>query len=226
MDDTNAAPPRANRVITIIGLLIALGLPFCHLSDLGQKVSGLGDTWGSDVLWWGLFAVIILYVLVVERRGLSSIGYRRPGAWDIAIGVLAGIVMFMGTGTIFQFLLPALHLSMAHQLQTVTATPMLFRIANVTRAVVVEETAFRGYGFERLSELTGSTVLAGLVTFVLFTLAHYSGGGLAQVIIAAFGGLVLTLLYMWRRNIWTNIIAHWLTDGSAFILLPLLTAHH
>jgi membrane protease YdiL (CAAX protease family) len=206
--------------------LIALGLPFCHLGDLGRKFSGLGDTWGGDVLWWALFVVIILYVLVVERRKLSSIGYRRPGAWDIVLGVLAAIVMFMGSGLIFQVVLPALHLSMAHQLQTVTATPMLFRIANVTRAAVVEETAFRGYGFERISELTGSTLVAGLVTFALFTLAHYSGGGLAQVIIAAFGGLLLTLLYMWRRNIWTNILAHWLTDGAAFILLPLLGAHH
>jgi membrane protease YdiL (CAAX protease family) len=29
---------------------------------------------------------------------------------------------------------------------------------------------------------------------------------------------------MWRRNIWANIIAHWLTDGTAFIILPLLTS--
>jgi len=50
--------------------------------------------------------------------------------------------------------------------------------------------------------------------------------GLGTGIIAAFGGLVLTLLYVWRGNLWANIIAHWLTDGAAFILLPLLAAHH
>jgi membrane protease YdiL (CAAX protease family) len=30
---------------------------------------------------------------------------------------------------------------------------------------------------------------------------------------------------MWRRNLWPNIIAHWMADGSAFILLPLLMHH-
>jgi|GEM_PF-5822705 len=61
---------------------------------------------------------------------------------------------------------------------------------------------------------------------MLFTLAHLSGGGAGQVIIAAFGGLVLTALYFWRGNLWANIIAHWLTDGAGFILLPLIGAHH
>jgi membrane protease YdiL (CAAX protease family) len=106
------------------------------------------------------------------------------------------------------------------------ALPIALRVLTVTRAAFVEETLFRGYGFERLAELTRSPLLAGLITFALFTLAHLSGGGWGQVIIAAWGGLILTLLYMWRRNIWATIIAHWLTDGAAFILLPLLMAHH
>lgn len=37
------------------------------------------------------------------------------------------------------------------------------------------------------------------------------------MIIAAVGGLILTLLYVWRRNLWANMIAHWLTDASAFL---------
>jgi membrane protease YdiL (CAAX protease family) len=53
-----------------------------------------------------------------------------------------------------------------------------------------------------------------VATWMLFTLAHLSGGGAGQVIIAAFGGLVLTALYFWRGNLWANIIAHWLTDGA------------
>ena len=96
----------------------------------------------------------------------------------------------------------------------------------VSRAAFVEETAFRGYGFERITELTGSKWLAALVTLVLFTMAHYAGGGWAQVIIAAWGGLVLTVLYLWRRNLWANIICHWLIDGTAFLLLPMIPQHH
>jgi membrane protease YdiL (CAAX protease family) len=209
----------------IVGLLLALGLPFCHLGDLGRAYSDLGPLIGGDVFWWVLFIAIIAYVMFVERLPLSSIGFRMPGVWDIVLGVIAGIAIFMGTGIIFQFVLPAMHISVDRQLQTVVAAPLWFRILNVTRAAVVEETAFRGYGFERLNEWSGSALLAGFITWVLFTMAHLSSWGWGQVVIAAYGGLVLTLLYMWRRNLWPNIIAHWMADGSAFILLPLLMHH-
>jgi membrane protease YdiL (CAAX protease family) len=215
----------SRRLQILVGLVLALGLPFCHLGDLGRTYSGLGPLMGGDVLWWVLFAAILLYTLLVERQALSSIGFRKPGAWDIALGVLAAIVMFMGTGVIFQFVLPALHMSVDRQLASAIQAPLWFRLINVTRAAVVEETAFRGYGVERLNELTGSALLAGFVTWVLFTIAHLSTWGWAQVIIAAYGGLVLTVLYLWRRNLWSNIIAHWLTDGAAFILLPLMMHH-
>jgi membrane protease YdiL (CAAX protease family) len=214
------------RIQVIIGLLLALGLPFCHLGALGKQYSRLGPLLGGEVLWWALFAAVLLYVLFVERKALSSLGFRRPGVSDIALGFLAALVMFMGSGVLFQIVLPALHLNLDRPMQAIGAMPMWFRLLTVTRAAVVEETVFRGYGFERLAELTRSPLIAGLVTFALFTLAHLSGGGWGQVIIAAFGGLVLTLLYMWRRNIWSTIVAHWMTDGAAFILLPLLMAHH
>jgi membrane protease YdiL (CAAX protease family) len=215
----------SRRIQIVIGLLLALGLPFCHLGDLGRAHSGLGPLLDGDVLWWALFAAIILYTLFVEHRALSSIGFRRPGGWDIALGVLAGVAVFMGTGIIFQFVLPALHMSVDRQLATAVQAPLWFRLINVTRAAVVEEAAFRGYGIERLNELTGSALLAGFATWVLFTMAHLSSWGWAQVIIAAYGGFVLTALYLWRRNLWSNIIAHWLTDGAAFILLPLMMQH-
>ena len=62
----------------MIGLLLALGLPFCHLGDLGKNYSGLGPLFGSEVLWWVLFAAIVLYVLFAEHKSLSSIGFHKP----------------------------------------------------------------------------------------------------------------------------------------------------
>ncbi|HEY5337921.1 MAG TPA: CPBP family intramembrane glutamic endopeptidase [Rhizomicrobium sp.] len=214
------------RIVIIIGLLLALGLPFLHLGDLGKTYSGLGPLLGGEILWWVLFVAILLYVLFVEREALSSIGFRRPGVLDIVLGIVAAIVAVFGIGFLFSVVLPALHLNMAQKIGNLFLAPLWFRFLLVTRAAFVEETAFRGYGFERLTELTGSKMLAGLVTFGLFTFAHYSGGGLGQVIIAAWGGLVLTVLYVWRRNLWANIICHWLIDGAGFILVPMMSAHH
>ncbi|MGH6872023.1 MAG: lysostaphin resistance A-like protein [Rhizomicrobium sp.] len=207
-----------------IGLLLALALPFCH-RFLTAPFAVFGARWGGEAFWWVLLAIVLLYVLLVERKPLSSIGYRKPGAMDLLLGFVAAIAAVFGIGIVFQFVLPALHMSVDRQMGAVAIAPFLFRVALVTRAAFVEETLFRGYGFERIAEWTGNPVLAALATWVLFTMAHLTSWGWAQVIIAAWGGLVLTLLYLWRRNLWANILCHWLTDGTAFLLMPAL-AHH
>jgi hypothetical protein len=134
----------ARRVAILIGLLIALGLPFCHLGDLGKTYTGLGPLLGSEVLWWALFIVIFAYVLLVEHRPLSTIGYRRPNGWDIAIAIFAAVIAVVGIGIIFSVVLPALHLTMKQKLSGIFAAPLWFRVLLVTRAAFVEETAFRG----------------------------------------------------------------------------------
>jgi uncharacterized protein len=214
----------ARRIQIVIGLLIALAVPFFHRYLAGTF--GAFGPWGSEVFWWLLFAAVLLYVLLVERKPLSSLGYRAPGVLDVVLGVLAGVVAVVGIGIIFQKVLPAMHLSVNQQMSTTLAAPLLFRVALVTRAAFVEETLFRGYGFERIAELTRSPIFAALATWVIFSMAHLTSWGWGQVIIAAWGGLVLTLLYLWRRNLWANIICHWLTDGAGFLLMPMMMARH
>jgi len=38
--------------------------------------------------------------------------------------------------------------------------------------------------------------------------------GPGHLITAGFYGLILTLLYLWRRNLYSNMIAHWILDAS------------
>ena len=213
------------RIQIVIGLLIALALPFAHLGDLGKAYSGLGPLFGGEVLWWALFIAIIAYTLFVERQPLSSLGFKTPNVTDIVLAIVFAVAAVFGIGFIFSVVLPALHLPITQHLNAMFQAPFWFRVLLVTRAAFVEETAFRGYGYERLTELTGSKILAALVTFALFTVAHYAGGGLGQVLIAAWGGLVLTVLYVWRRNLWASILCHWLTDAAGFLLMP-MAAHH
>ena len=214
-----------NRVLILIGLVIALGLPFAPLSTWGKAYRGLGSLWGGEVVWAAFFVVILLYVLLVERRPLSSIGFRRPKVWDIPIGILAMFAIVAGDAAI-SVVEVRLHLAVKPQIAALMATPFSYRAFIAIRAAVVEETAFRGYGFERITNLTGNKWLAALVTFALFSVAHYQGGGLALLLVAAWGGLVLTLLYLWRRNLWTTMLAHWLTDAVGLLLIPTLAAHH
>ena len=91
---------RENSVLILIGLAIALGLPFSHLSTWGKTYSGLGPLWGGEVAWVAFFLVILLYVLVVERRPLSSIGFRRPKISDAGIAIAALFAIIVGDGII------------------------------------------------------------------------------------------------------------------------------
>jgi membrane protease YdiL (CAAX protease family) len=47
---------------------------------------------------------------------------------------------------------------------------------------------------------------------------HLSSWGVAQLIVAGYGGLLLTILYLWRRNLWANMLAHWLADAAGFLV--------
>jgi len=218
--------PRARRMRIVVGLGLALGLPFAHLSTLGKRYSGFGPLWGGEVFWWTLFAALIGYVLVVERKPLSSVGFRRLGLWDVGLAVIAAAIAIAGVLFILSVVLPALHIDVTEETNALYATPLLYRVLLVTRAAFVEELAFRGYSFERITDLSGRTLVATLATFVLFAAAHYPGGGAGDLIVAAWGSVVLTALYIWRRNLWSNIICHWVVDCTGFVLVPVLSSHH
>ena len=87
----------------------------------------------------------------------------------------------------------------------------------MVRAGVSEEVLFRGYPIERLQELTGSKLLALGLPWLVFTLAHAGSWGWTHVIVAGFGGGMLTWLFAWRRNLWVSMFVHCLIDGLAVL---------
>jgi membrane protease YdiL (CAAX protease family) len=220
---TPLEPTRKRKwLITIVGLLIALGFASLPFSHWDHEFADIAHLVGNEVIWWIYVAVVLLYVLGVERRPLSSIGFRAPGAKNLAIGVGAGVLITLGLGALYYLILPALHLndsiastSSANALMT---TPFWWRFISTVRAAVSEEVLFRGYAMERIEELSGSRVIAVFISCSLFTLAHVSAWGWSHELIVAFGGLAFSLLYLWRRNLWVNIIAHFIVDAASVLV--------
>ena len=210
---------KANRqALIIVGLLLTLGVGLLPLGRWGKSYSGLGPLVGNELLWWVAVVVILLYVALVERRPFSSIGFRRPTWRDYLPGIGAAVVAVVGIGLIYALLFPALHLQMNKSAMAgIVHTPFWYRVLLVTRAAVAEEILFRGYPISRLEELSKSRILAAVLSWAAFTYAHLSYWGAAQLIMAGWGGLVLTILFLWRRNLWANMIAHWLTDAAGFL---------
>lgn len=218
------APVRGARsrlpVRTLAGLLFLVTATFAPVSGYSQHLFGwlLGPNYGREVLWWVLTFGLYGYILGVERRSLASIGFSRPKPLDLALGVLMGILLVAGMIFIEIVIFPLLHLEINMKAdKAIMATPFVYRLLLVTRAAVAEEALFRGYPIERLLSWRGSRLLAGGLSVAAFTYAHLSYWGPAQLIIAGYGGIVLTLLYFWRRNLWANMLAHFIADGAGFL---------
>jgi membrane protease YdiL (CAAX protease family) len=212
--------------MTGLGLVVALVVPVA-LTLIALLRGGAGVTVSYAefglVLHWSILALLLAIVVYGERRPLSSIGVRRLTLWTVPLGLAAGIVLTAASpliaalGSVLS--IPRGDSGMA---QALFALPLILRVALAVTAGIYEETLFRGYAIERLTALTGSKWLAGAVSVVAFTLAHWSYWGLAQLFPIAIVGTLVTLLYLWRRNLVLNIIAHATTDAIGLVLVPLL----
>lgn len=208
--------PRSLQIIA--GLLLTLGCGNIALGNLGERFTGLGPLLGREVLWWVLAAVVLAFVRFVERLPFSSIGFKRPDRGTLW-AIPAGIVLVIGIPIIYFVVFPLLHLHMnTAEMTKLGATPFWYRLLLVARAAVCEEIVFRGYPIPRIEEWTGSTWIAAAVSWVAFTIAHLGSWGWAQLIVAGYGGAILTALFVWRRDLGCNIAAHFIADGAGFLL--------
>ena len=174
-----------------------------------------------EAFWWIFAAVVLIWLAFVERLPLTSIGFRWP-TWKTFLFALAGaaavlFVMILHMGLIVR----VFHLdttTVLAQQRMILSKPYWFRVVLVLRAAVVEEVVFRGYMIEKVRQLSGSGFLAVAVSVLTFTWAHYAGWGAVQLIPVFGAGTALALLYVWRRDLPSNMLAHFLTDGAGFLL--------
>jgi membrane protease YdiL (CAAX protease family) len=206
---------RSSPLVILIGLLIALGAAELPVTRFLAPQATLTGHIEREAFFWAVTLIVILYILVVERRPLSSIGLGRPTWRTLAFGIAGGVVLTVGFGLFSAVILPFLHLHMNDRAMTsLIRTPLWFRVLLVLRAAVFEEICYRGHTIERVIELTGSRWIAALVSIAAFTVAHVGfWGWTGQLLAVAFAAIVLAGLYLWRRDLPANMLAHFITDG-------------
>ena len=198
----------------ILGLLVFLGYPFF------LKLLPLNLITG-EVAMWILLVLILAWIYLVEKRTLSSIGWKKVTPktvlQSLGLGVLLFILFGIATTTI-----QALGLELNQDMAELFASqPMAILMLIALRAGVVEEVLYRGYAFERIVELTKSKVLAGCIPLILFVLGHLAWGP-GHLLFVFFAGGLLTLTYAVKRNLVLVILAHFTADVIALVLLPML----
>lgn len=207
---------RTTPVATGIGILLALLGPTLLVLLSGYVQLGFI---GSELFFWGMTLAILTLVLVWERKPLSSIGFKRFTFKDAAWAMVFAFVMFLSFPAIYG-LLAWLEVPVAADMFKALGAlpvPVLFMLA--IRAGVTEEIINRGFLIERLLLVTNSKLIAALLPLLLFILSHLSWG-MSHLIFVAVAGSLLTLLYLWKRNVWLNIACHFTVDILLFLIMP------
>lgn len=203
--------------LTIIGLVIVFGFPALPLTSWLDEFSSVWHLVRYELVWWSVVIFVLIFVRYVEKRDFSSIGLVKPKLRDIPISFLMTVIMIAGFAVIFFVIFPLFGQSEQNQVDQLVATPFWWRFISVIRAAVGEEVLFRGYGLERLNEILKNLKLAAFISWLIFTLEHLNAWSVNHLLIAGFGGLILTVFYLWKRNLWLNIITHFLVDGVAVL---------
>lgn len=213
--DTRA---RLKALCGLMAVIIISVVPFGKLVASGDSMRALVT---REIFWWFCAASILAWLHFAERLPLASIGLRRPTWKSPLYALLAAVALLVIFFLDFAVIVPAFHLNVTTPnavRNMILAQPFLFRLFLVLRAAVVEEIIFRGYLIEKVRQLTGSTVLAVIVSVAPFGYAHLSGWGPVQLIPVFGAAVVLALLYVWKRDLPSNMLAHFLTDGAGFLL--------
>ena len=198
---------------TWIGLVIAL----FGLIIVRQAVSYFYPTFTATAALWreslDWLCVIALFFIIRkgERLRLNSVGLRRDRWWkSLAWGAVLTIALLIA-GTLADVIAILSHYQRNEFAQQFTRLPLWLLIFTCLRGGVAEELFYRGYAIERLNAVGLSRFWAAGIPVLIFSLGHWNTGW-PNVVNAFLLGFVLSLFYIWRRDLLSNMIGHFLID--------------
>ncbi len=221
------AAPESGEVALLVGLVLSFVLPvqpglevlIALWERLGfeEYAAFIGAAAGYNL---ALGVAIIALVKFWEARPLESIGFRSVSIGDIG----AAVVAFVFAAFLSTSLWVAIHgLTPVENpyTQTVLGGTLL-----ALSGSFAEEVGSRAYAIERLSDFIGSP-LSGAIFALAGNLAmHVPQRGLQNVLLIAPGEGILVLLYLYRRSVWSCILAHFLLDISTLVGNPISLLFH
>ena len=170
-------------------------------------------------------AILVLAWTSFSHTPWRDIGYVRPNSWVLSatIGVVSGVTLKLLMKSVVMPLLGADPVNHAYHFLAGNRALLPAAIWSMCVAGFAEETVFRGWMFERLGRLFGSTVTAKmamvLLTSTLFGAAHYVSQGLAGVEQATIVGLVFGTAFAMTGRLFTLICAHAAFDLTALAII-------
>jgi membrane protease YdiL (CAAX protease family) len=177
-----------------------------------------------------LFFIMAWISLRLRHLRWRDLGLKRPDRWlptiglALIIGIAYQLLDILVIAPLFQKLTgEPVDLSLFSGMQGNLILLVLSLAVSWTEAAFIEEMFFRGYLFNRITDLVGNkrigVILALITTSVLFGIAH-NYQGISGMLDTFLAGLLLGLLYLYAgRNLWLPILTHGVIDTLGFLLL-------
>ena len=174
----------------------------------------------SDIRKWLFALLVILIVWFWEKRKMESVGVRKLEIRTVLAAVMFGVISVISGVIVLGVFINFLGIEQPETLSGITQLPLIIKLLTITTAAITEELFYRGYAIERIGELSGSYLLAGLISGVIFLGIHYSSWKLAGAIPQFIFTVSLVVFYLKKRNLIASIIMHWVINFLMLIVLP------
>ena len=201
-------------ILTITGLILSLVVPVLYSLAFrptflsGQVSRDLEIVIGLAVMWMAAFCVILL-VYGGEKRKLRSIGLTGPSKKIVSQALGLGVLLSLAVPLLSVLAGTLLPSKPTGSIEAATQIPWWLMLLSVLTAGVTEEILFRGYPLERLFEMTGSKLFSSFISLAFFTAIHAAAWNLAHLVGVVMPlGVILIILYWWRRNVIMVMIVH------------------
>ena len=172
-----------------------------------------------------LGGLLVLIWKQASRTPWREIGYVRPHRWPLTIagGIVFGVALKLVMKAIVMPLLGADPVNHAYHFLAGNLAVIPAALWTMITVGFNEETVNRGYYFERLGKLWGTSAWAKaatvLVTSLFFGLAHLNDQGLAGAEQGGIVGLVFGTIYAITGRLPLLMIAHSAFDLTALALI-------
>lgn len=168
----------------------------------------------KEVLIWISAGSLLWLIQKKEKLPLDSIGIGTSKLWKTVGWGFAAATLSLAAGGFLAHLTQYGH---GQTSQAFDKLPLWLITLIVIRAGVVEELFYRGYAIERLQLVGFPRPAAVSIPLIIFSLGHWTGGA-SNILIAFVIGAILTGFYLWRRDLPSNMFAHFLVDFVGNVL--------
>lgn len=201
---------------TVVGLVLALigpGVVAWVSAAMATRPESVAPRALSLLLFVGLIAVVGLLARTSDGPGFRELGFKRSSAMSVLLAVpLAAFFIFIFGPAAYAALATLKLGSFDTGIAALSELPRWYLALAIVIVAAGEEWLYRGYAIEQLERLTGSTWLAGALSLAAFALVHLPMWGPGPAATTLVSGGVMTILYIWRRDVLMLICAHVATD--------------